>query len=61
MNDLYAQIGRLNLRLEALERRVYKLEDVVNEILRRTAREPSLVQPAFRASDSEQLPSDSDL
>ena len=43
MNDLYAQIGRLNLRLEALEKRVYIVEDAVNEILRRGAGAGKLV------------------
>ena len=45
MNDLYAQIGRLDLRVGALEKRLYKLEDVVNEILRRTAGVGKLVNP----------------
>ena len=47
-----------DLRIEALEKRAYKLEDVVNEILRRGAGVGTLVQASDRPPDSEQLPSD---
>jgi hypothetical protein len=52
--------GVRNLRVDALEKRVTKLEDVVSEILRRTAGFGKLVQASDRAADGEQLPSDRD-
>lgn len=49
-----------DLRMEALEKRVYKLEDVVNEILRRSAGVGKLVSTSDRAADGEPVPSDRD-
>ena len=61
MNDIYAQIGRLSLRLDAVEKRLYKLEDVVNEILRRSAGLGALVPTPFGPADKQQFSSDSHL
>ena len=52
-------IHGVDMRIGALERRVYKLEDVVNEILRRGAGFGALVQPSIGSPNREQLPSDS--
>lgn len=45
-------------RQVALEKRVFKLEDVVREILQRTSRQSGMVQAAERQADSEQLSPD---
>lgn len=49
-----------NLRIEALEKRVHKLEDVVNEILRSSAGIGRLVQASDRATDRQSVSPDRD-
>ena len=45
-------------RMEALEKRVYKLEDMVREILQRLPRFERVVSTEVGQADSEQLPQD---
>jgi hypothetical protein len=56
IDAIQRHLGVAGSRMEALEKRVYKLEDVVNEILRRGAGVGTVVQPTSRTADEQQLP-----
>lgn len=59
LNSIRGFMESMDRRVEALEKRIYKVEDVCLEILRRGTGERSLVQAADRAADSQPVSSDS--